>query len=400
MSLSADASVSASRLAVMTTIGHDAKFAGSERGDRSADRSRTSAPASVPSQVDPSDLSVLFAGQGRLRIGFAEIDPQPGHDPTDDQIDAAVRGCWDNPYCAFDGVEGTSLVCIQGNWSNIVDGKIKGQLAARALHAAGDSPYNPLYARALPAPRPWGVTTLFAEYTGNHPPLEIDWTGERRTRVPVIVSSEIDRVASDSSDTPATAQPPAGAVAASIAVASVQTVASPRESKSAASFPSFWDFARALNRSDPVALALAAQGAGSDIPMDPRELRKLLGTFWFRSVFPTLSREWQERMLNVLVEHTIIADHVVGNGRRPLRLRELTEEQRQRTLSDPGLPDAIRADLQFVAAVARHWGQDAVSRFTFTAAAPAPTADTSKLGALLQPFRATGHGKTRIDTDR
>ena len=30
------------------------------------------------SQVDPSDLSVLFAGPGRLRIGFAEIDPPAG----------------------------------------------------------------------------------------------------------------------------------------------------------------------------------------------------------------------------------------------------------------------------------------------------------------------------------
>jgi cell division GTPase FtsZ len=147
------------------------------------------------SQVDPSDLSILFAGHGRLRIGFAEIDPQPGHDPTDEQIDAAVRGCWDNPYCAFDGVEGTSLVCIQGHWSNVVDGKIKGQLAARALRAAGNSPYNPLYARALPAPRPWGVTTLFAEYTGNHPPLEIDWTAERKTRAAVVASSDIDPIA-------------------------------------------------------------------------------------------------------------------------------------------------------------------------------------------------------------
>jgi hypothetical protein len=72
-----------------------------------------------------------------------------------------------------------------------------------------------------------------------------------------------------------------------------------------------------------------------------------------------------------------------------LRLRELTEEQRQRTLSDFTLPDAIRADVQFVAAVARHWGEEAVGRFTSTATAPAPAADTSKLGALLQPFRPT-----------
>jgi hypothetical protein len=30
------------------------------------------------SQVDPSDLSILFAGKGRLRIGFGEIDPPEG----------------------------------------------------------------------------------------------------------------------------------------------------------------------------------------------------------------------------------------------------------------------------------------------------------------------------------
>ena len=30
------------------------------------------------SQVDPSDLSVLFGGPGRLRIGFSEIDPPGG----------------------------------------------------------------------------------------------------------------------------------------------------------------------------------------------------------------------------------------------------------------------------------------------------------------------------------
>ena len=36
------------------------------------------------SQVDPSDLSSLFAGPGRLRIGFAELDPPAGHEPGDD----------------------------------------------------------------------------------------------------------------------------------------------------------------------------------------------------------------------------------------------------------------------------------------------------------------------------
>ena len=88
----------------------------------------------------------------RLRIGFSELNPPVGQEPGDDQIHAAVRGCWENPYCAFNGPAGTSLVCIQGDWSNVVDGKIKGQLAALALRDAAESPYNPLYARAFHVP--------------------------------------------------------------------------------------------------------------------------------------------------------------------------------------------------------------------------------------------------------
>ena len=38
------------------------------------------------SQVDPSDLSALFAGYGRLRLGFAEIDPGPV-EPSEAAVD-------------------------------------------------------------------------------------------------------------------------------------------------------------------------------------------------------------------------------------------------------------------------------------------------------------------------
>jgi hypothetical protein len=119
--------------------------------------------------------------------------------------------------------------------------------------------------------------------------------------------------------------------------------------------------------------------------MDGRELKKLLGTFWFRSVFPRLSPQWQDRMLNVLIDYAVVADHAIPMGRRTVHLREMTVEERQRMLSDPDLADAVRGDLQFVDAIARHWGDEAMKRLTFTAAAP--TAETSKLGALLQPFR-------------
>ena len=146
------------------------------------------------SQVDPSDLSSLFAGHGRLRIGFSELNPPVGQEPGDDQIHAAVRGCWENPYCAFNGPAGTSLVCIQGDWSNVVDGKIKGQLAALALRDATESPYNPLYARAFHVPRPWGVTTLFAEYTGNHPAIDIDWSADKRAPLRHNALSDTDSI--------------------------------------------------------------------------------------------------------------------------------------------------------------------------------------------------------------
>ena len=135
------------------------------------------------SQVDPSDLSVLFAGRGRLRIGYGEIDPPDGSEPSDAQVERAARECCDNPYYAFHQPAGTSLVCIQGDWSNLVDAKIKGRLAA-AMGAQAASPYSPLYARAVGLPRPWGVTALFAEYTGTHQPLDIDWSLERGVRTP------------------------------------------------------------------------------------------------------------------------------------------------------------------------------------------------------------------------
>ena len=50
------------------------------------------------SEVDPSDLAMLLAGNGRMRIGFGEIDPPEGHDPTETQIREAVDACWQNPY--------------------------------------------------------------------------------------------------------------------------------------------------------------------------------------------------------------------------------------------------------------------------------------------------------------
>ena len=223
------------------------------------------------SQVDPSDLSVMFAGNGRLRIGFSEIAPTVDHDPTDEQVHDAVRDCWDNSYYAFGERVGTSLICVQGDWSNVVDSKIKGRFAALAHSDAGNAAYNPLYARALHVPRPWGVTAILAEHTGMHPPLEIDWNVE--PRMPALVS-------------PLSGDSPVAAVAAAQpteVVPSPEVVPLAETVQPAPPFRSFWEFALALNRSDPTAVALASDGAECSMPLDvsrhPKAAEHVLGPF-------------------------------------------------------------------------------------------------------------------------
>jgi len=329
------------------------------------------------SQIDPSDLSILFAGDGRLRIGFSEIDPPDGQEPSDAQIEKAVRGCWDNPYYAFREPVGTSLVCIQGDWSNVVDGKIKGRLAALALGGASDNPYNPLYARAVHAPRPWGVTALFAEHTGTHAPLEIEWSAERRSAPRATAHAEAGDVhilAAASEATPKVSGPRPEAPGPK-----------PRISVESHPFPTFWEFALALNRLDPTALELAGNGVEPSVRIDVVELRKLLGTFWFRSVFPRLSQEWRDRLFEVLVEGVVLQDHVMRSGRRPVRISELSHERLGQIAGDAILPDSVRSDLHLMIAVGAFWGPEALKRFTFAPVAGA--VESPRMAGLLQPFR-------------
>ena len=83
-------------------------------------------PLGFISQVDPSDLSTLFAGHGELRIGFGEINPPAGQEPSDEQVEQAVRRTAGTiPTTPFSKPAGTSLICIQGDWSNVVDARIK-----------------------------------------------------------------------------------------------------------------------------------------------------------------------------------------------------------------------------------------------------------------------------------
>jgi cell division GTPase FtsZ len=329
------------------------------------------------SQVDPSDLSILFAGDGRLRIGFSEIDPPAGREPSDELVEQAARRCCDNPYYAFHKPAGTSLICIQGDWSNLVDAKIKGELAA-AMGVDSKSPYSPLYARAVGTPKPWGVTALFAEYTGTHPPLEVDWGLERNVRTAVSSHRSVSE--------PIAVEESPLAVAETTETAKRHMDQTLVEPPRALAFSNFWEFAVAVNRSDPAALALASNGATSDIPIEGAELRRLLGMMWFRTVLARLSRDWRDRVLEVLIESVPVSDHAVKLGRQTMHLRELSYAQLQEISAKTLVPDWVRPDLELLITVGRFWGADTVTRFRFIEATERH--ESSMVESLLQRFRS------------
>ena len=342
------------------------------------------------SQVDPSDLSMLFAGTGRLRIGFAEINPPEGDEPNDELVERAAARCCANPYYAFHKPAGTSLICIQGDWSNVVDAKIKGRLAA-AMAADAQSPYSPLYARAVGTPKPWGVTALFAEYTGVHRPLALDWSVERGIRTNGgfhrTVSEPVAAEPYPVAEPLPVAQPsPVAAAAPSPLVVAEPFHPAVAEPSRGGAFTTFWEFAVAINRSDPAALALAGNGAASDLPIDGVELRKLLDMMWFRTVLARLSPSWRERVLEALIDGTTVPDYPVKLGRQAMHLRELSYDQLQTIGSKTIVADWMRPDLDLLITVGRFWGPEALRRVRFVEAPERH--EPSKMEALLQRFRS------------
>ena len=319
------------------------------------------------SQVDPSDLSILLAGHGRMRIGFGEINPAEGQDPDEPAVRAAIDHCMQNPYCAFSKPLGTSLVCIQGDWSNLADAKIKSGIASLALGSSARAPYNPLYARAFHTPRPWGVTALFTEFTGVHDPLPLEWTIKplpppQPSAYAREQSSELRRDLAEAAfgregganDTPA--EPVADVTAIAPAAARADAPSSP-------AVVSVLEFAKALNRLDAKALELAA-GPAPDTPVDGAEVRKLVGTFWFGAVFARLSESWRERLLDALVTSFEIPNHALRRGRQPVTLANATcDELKEVDKTMVGSPAA--SDVKLLLAIASLWGADALKRVRF-----------------------------------
>jgi hypothetical protein len=361
------------------------------------------------SQVDPSDLSMLFAGPGRLRIGFSDIDAPAGQEPGDAEIEGAARRCWENPYYAFSKPPGTSLVCIQGEWSNVVDARIKGSLATLAMGGQSDAPYTPLYARAAYSPRPWGVTMLLAEHTGHHQPLDVDWSFAREAAGPPLPAGRVDQedrihavadaVVMAPGNRPAAGPMPhqaAPAIAIETRRARPRTAAPTTETAAAVPgpsgpFTSLLEFAVAVNRADPAALALARDDA-SRIPIDGADVKKLLGTLWFRGVVTQLSPAWRTRLFEALRGSAEFSDHTVKVGRRHARLSELGSAELREMAARRSPQDAVRQDAELLADIARIWGDDALRQLQFREAAALAT--PSGLSSLLEGIGFRPRAKT------
>jgi cell division GTPase FtsZ len=342
------------------------------------------------SQVDPSDLSILLAGDGRLRIGFADIDAAAGQEPNDAEVEQAARQCWENPYYAFSKPPGTSLICIQGEWSNVVDARIKGRLATLAVDGQADTPYTPLYARAVYSPRPWGVTMLLAEHTGAHAPLDVDWSFARDPMearlhaVDVAPRRAIDGPVPPMPGAPAPKVPAKPQGTPALAAAARRERSNPGTPFSNPPFSNLLEFAVAVNRSDAAALALARDGA-CEIAIEGAEVRKLLGTIWFRGVVSQLSPEWRARLFDALRTSVEIPNHVIKPGRQQARVSELGYTQLCDALTNASLPDAVRQDVDLLVTIGRVWGEDALRHLQFREL-PAPRA-TSGFVSMLQGFR-------------
>jgi cell division GTPase FtsZ len=333
------------------------------------------------SQVDPSDLSILLAGPGRVRIGFGEVAPGAAGDPSSAEIAEAVHACWQNAYYAFSRPVGTSLICIQGDWSNLADASIKGGLATLALADTRGRPYNPLYARATP--KPWGVTALFTEFTGVHEPIALDWTTEKARLADAHGTAPVDTVdVLAPSAAPIESLPwrPSAVVNELASGTEPKPVSAPDPDQPVGRpFDSVWDFVKALTRSDRLALEMAAGAPPADLPVDSATVRRLLATSWFRTVFGLLSDSWRGHMLDTLNEGLVIPNHALRLGRHNVCLADLSYAQVREISAQTLVRGAAGADLQLLLAIGQLWGESALRRLRFVAIEPGD----SLLGSLF-----------------
>jgi hypothetical protein len=141
------------------------------------------------------------------------------------------------------------------------------------------------------------------------------------------------------------------------------------------------EFAKALNRLDPVALELAAGDPSPDMSIEGPAVKQLLGVFWFRSIFPRFSPSWRERLLDALATSVVLPNHVLSRGRQALHLADASYDELKEIAAKTAVTGAAGTDLQLLLAIMRLWGEDARRRLRFLEVATPE--GSSRLGALL-----------------
>ena len=151
-----------------------------------------------------------------------------------------------------------------------------------------------------------------------------------------------------------------------------------------------------MNRRDAAALAIAGNGATSEIPLNCAEVRKLIGTVWFRSVFAQLSQDWRGRILDTLLQSSPLPDHMVRIGRHDVRVSETPYEELKRVATETILPDAVRADLQLLVGSRDAVGGGRDQAVRIRAASATRIIRQALLAGRVQSGTMTSASRTRI----
>ena len=194
-------------------------------------------------------------------------------EPSDAQIDAAARACWDGFVLRLPWA-GRDLADLHPG-RLVEPRRCPNQEPARDGSPSPETPPAPLQSAlraGLPDPEAVGRQR---HLRGIHRPQRIAGARLDASRHERSVFASQASVHASPMPSPG----PDRSVEPSISVLAPVALASPRENASPATgrgFPTLWEFAVALNRQDAAALAMARDGADSDMSFEGVEVKKLL----------------------------------------------------------------------------------------------------------------------------